>query len=48
VIALRHRASTEKADLEDNLQDLGVVRTIQMPVSLEDLLRAVEEARASG
>lgn len=29
-------------------QSLGVVRTIQLPVSREDLLRAVDQARLQG
>jgi len=46
VVALVHRTSKGEADPMAGAGDLGAVATIQMPVSREDLLRAVDEARA--
>jgi CheY-like chemotaxis protein len=46
VVALVHRTSKGEADPMAGAGDLGAVPTIQMPVSREDLLRAVDEARA--
>jgi CheY-like chemotaxis protein len=46
VVALVHRTSKGEADPLAGAGDLGAVPTIQMPVSREDLLRAVDEARA--
>jgi CheY-like chemotaxis protein len=48
VVAIVHRVSKGEADPLAVARDLGVVATIQMPVSREDLLRAVDEARAPG
>ena len=46
VVALMHRTSKGDADPMAGARDLGAVRTIQLPVSRDDLLRAVDEARA--
>jgi CheY-like chemotaxis protein len=46
VVALRHGASKGEADPMTDARDLGAVGTIHLPVSREDLLRAVAEARA--
>lgn len=48
VVALTHRASQEEADPTAVARGLGAAATIQMPVSREDLFRAVDEARAPG
>ena len=45
VVLLVHRNSKGEADPMAGAGDLGAVPTIQMPVSREDLLRAVDEAR---
>jgi len=45
VVALTHHASKGDPDPTADARDLGAVRTIQLPVSREDLLRAVDEAR---
>jgi len=46
VVALVHRASKGEADPLADAGDLGAVATIQLPISREDLLRTVHEARA--
>jgi len=46
VVALVHRTSKGEADPLAGAGDLGAVLTIQMPISREDLLRTVDEARA--
>jgi len=48
VVALTHRASKGGADPMADARDLGAVRTIQLPISREDLLRTVDEARLPG
>lgn len=45
VVALVHRVSKGEADPLADARDLGAAATIQMPVSRDDLLRAVDEAR---
>jgi CheY-like chemotaxis protein len=46
VVALVHRDSKGEADPLADARDLGAVATIQLPISREDLLRTVHEARA--